>query len=68
MHASKKLPIHNFWTYLRCRWQIQVFFEQIKQTLQLSDFLVQIASAVRWQVWMALLGYVVLRSLACACN
>jgi hypothetical protein len=45
----------------RCRWQIEVFFKQIKQTLQLSDFLGQSANAVRWQVWMALLVYVLLR-------
>jgi hypothetical protein len=49
----------------RCRWQIEVFFKQLKQTLQLSDFLGQSANAVRWQVWMALLVYVVLRFLAC---
>lgn len=45
----------------RCRWRIEVFFKQIKQTLQLSDFLGQSANAVRWQVWMALLLYVLLR-------
>src|SRR5437667_12862291 len=45
----------------RCRWQIEVFFKQIKQTLQLGDFLGHNANAVRWQVWMALLVYVLLR-------
>jgi IS4 transposase len=50
----------------RCRWGIEVFFKQIKQTLQLSDFLGQSANAVRWQVWIALLVYVVLRFLAYA--
>jgi hypothetical protein len=45
----------------RCRWQIEVFFKQIKQTLQLADFLGNSANAVRWQVWMALLVYVLLR-------
>ena len=39
----------------RCRWQIEVFFKQIKQTLQLADFLGTSANAVRWQVWTALL-------------
>ncbi len=48
----------------RCRWQIEVFFKQIKQTLQLADFLGQSANAVRWQVWTALLVYVLLRFLA----
>lgn len=48
----------------RCRWQIEVFFKQIKQTLQLSDFLGNSANAVRWQLWTALLCYVLLRFLA----
>ena len=43
------------------RWQIEVFFKQIKQTLQLADFLGNSAAAVRWQVWTALLAYVLLR-------
>lgn len=45
----------------RCRWQIEAFFKQIKQTLQLADFLGHNANAVQWQVWMALLVYVLLR-------
>lgn len=45
----------------RCRWQIEVFFKQIKQTLQLADFLGHNANAVKWQLWMALLVYVLLR-------
>jgi len=48
----------------RCRWQIEAFFKQIKQTLQLADFLGQSANAVTWQVWMALLVYVLLRFIA----
>jgi len=38
-------------------WQIEVFSKQIKQTLQLADFLGTSANAVRWQVWTALLVY-----------
>ncbi len=45
----------------RCRWGIEVFFKQIKQTLQLADFLGHSENAVRWQVWMALLTYLLLR-------
>jgi hypothetical protein len=52
----------------RCRWQIEVFFKQIKQTLQLADFLGTSANAVRWQVWMALLTYLLLRYLAFLSN
>ncbi len=42
----------------RCLWQIEVFFKQIKQTLQLADFLGNCANAVSRQVWTALLVYV----------
>src|SRR5579863_6487946 len=52
----------------RCRGQIEVFFKQIKQTLQLADFLGHNANAVRWQVWMALLTYVLLRFCAWISN
>lgn len=48
----------------RCCWSIEALFKQIKQTLQLSDFLGHSASAVRWQIWTALLVYVLLRFLA----
>jgi hypothetical protein len=48
----------------RSRWQIEVFFKQIKQTLQLADFLGTSANAVRWQVWTALLVYLLLRYMA----
>ena len=45
----------------RCRWDIEVFFKQIKQTLQLTDFMGNSDNAVRWQVWTAFLVYVLLR-------
>jgi Transposase DDE domain len=48
----------------RCRWQIEVFFKQIKQSLQLCDFLGNSANAVRWQLWTALLLYVLMRFLS----
>ena len=45
----------------KSRWGIEVFFKQIKQTLQLADFLGHSENAMRWQVWMALLTYLLLR-------
>jgi hypothetical protein len=45
----------------RCRWSIEVFFKELKQTLQLADFLGHSANAVKWQVWTALLAYLLLR-------
>ena len=46
------------------RWAIEAFFKQVKQTLQLCDFLGHSKNAIQWQVWMALLVYVLLRYLA----
>jgi hypothetical protein len=48
----------------KARWSIEVFFKEIKQTLQLADFMVNNESAVRWQIWTALLTYVLLRFIA----
>lgn len=48
----------------RCRWQIEVFFKQLKQTAQLADFLGHSANAVKWQVWTALLVNLLMRFLA----
>ena len=48
----------------KSRWGIEAFFKQIKQTLQLCAFLGHSRNAIQWQVWMALLLYVLLRFLA----
>jgi hypothetical protein len=45
----------------RRRWDIEVFFKQVKQSLKLGSFLGHTANAVRWQVYTALLVYVLLR-------
>jgi hypothetical protein len=45
----------------QCRWGVEVFFKELKQTLQLADFLGNSENAVRWQVWTALLAYLLLR-------
>ncbi len=49
--------------YKAC-WAIEVFFKEIKQTLQLADFMGYSENAVRWQIWTALLTYVLLRFIA----
>ena len=48
----------------QARWGIEVFFKQIKQTLKVRDFLGHSKKAVRWQLWSALLLYVLLRNCA----
>lgn len=50
----------------KSRWEIEVFFKEIKQTLQLCDFLGHNKNAVLWQCWTALLLYLLLRFLAFA--
>jgi len=48
----------------RCRWDIEVFFKEIKQTIQLADFLGNSANAVQWQIWTGLLTHLLVRYLA----
>ena len=48
----------------KSRWSIEVFFKEIKQTLQLCDFLGHNKNAILWQIWTAPLLYVLLRFLA----
>lgn len=45
----------------RRRWDIEVFFKQVKQTLKLGSFLGTSLNAVRWQIWTALIAYVLVR-------
>jgi hypothetical protein len=35
------------------RWQVEVFFKQLKQTLKLCALIGYSANAIRWQVWTA---------------
>ena len=44
-----------------CRWEIELFFKQLKQTLRLCDFIGNSANAIRWEVWMALLAHLLVR-------
>jgi len=48
----------------RARWGIEVFFKELKQTLQLADFMCYNENAVRWQIWTGLLAYLLLRFIA----
>jgi len=45
----------------QARWGIEVLFKQIKQTLKVCDFLGHSKHAIRWQLWSALLVYILLR-------
>jgi hypothetical protein len=48
----------------RARWEIEVFFKEVKQTVQLVDFVGHNKNAVQWQIWLALLTHLLLRFLA----
>lgn len=43
------------------RWGIEVFFKQLKQTLRLSGFIGYSKNAIQWQVWAALLVWLLAR-------
>lgn len=47
----------------RARWTIELFFKELKQTLQLRDFVGTNEKAVKWQVWTGLLTHLLLRFL-----
>jgi hypothetical protein len=64
------LRIHSRWLgslrgavgeLYQARWGIDVFFKQIMQTLQVCDFLGHSKHAIRWQLWAALLLYILMR-------
>ncbi len=48
----------------RARWEIEVFFKEVKQTVQLVDFMGHNQNAVQWQIWLALLTHLLMRFLA----
>lgn len=45
----------------QARWGIEVFSKQIEQTLKICDLLGHNKEAIRWQIWSALLLYILLR-------
>ncbi len=47
----------------KARWNIEVFFKHIKQNLRIGDFLGHNRNAIEWQLWTALLTYLLLRYL-----
>ena len=45
----------------KARWQVELLFKELKQTLQLQDFFGENENAVRWQIWAALLTHLIMR-------
>ena len=48
----------------QARWEIELFFKQMKQTLKLCDLMSYSANGIRWQVWTALLVQLLMRYMA----
>ena len=48
----------------RCRWGIETFFKENKQTLQIRTFVGFSRNAIEWQIWSALLTYLLMRIMA----
>ena len=47
----------------KARWEIEVFFKELKQTLQFADFIGTNENAVKWQIWTGLLTHLLLHYL-----
>ena len=47
----------------KSRWTIEIFFKELKQTLQLTDFIGTNENAVKWQIWTGLLLHLILHYL-----
>ncbi len=45
------------------RWQVELFFKALKQTLKVKTFLGTSANAVRTQIWTALIAMLILKYL-----
>ncbi len=54
-------PAHEIADLYKQRWQIELFFKWIKQNLEIRHFLGTSENAVRTQVFVALIAYILLR-------
>jgi hypothetical protein len=48
----------------KARWEIEMFFKELKQTCKLCDLMSYSANGIRWEVWTALLVQLLMRYLA----
>ena len=54
-------PAHEIAALYKTRWQIELFFRWVKQTLKIRRFLGTSANAIRTQIAAALIAYLLLR-------
>jgi len=52
----------------RLRWQIETFFRWLKQTLKLRRFWSVCENGIKWQIWSALILYLLLKLLLLECQ
>jgi transposase len=57
------LPALTIALIYKARWQVELFFKALKQTLKIKTFVGTSANAVRTQVWTALIAMLVLKYL-----
>jgi len=61
---SMKLAASSICDLYKSGWAIEVLFKELKQCLQLCDFVGYNERAVKWQIWVAFITYIILRYLA----
>ena len=62
-YRSRKAAASTICELYRARWEIEVFFKELKQTLQLTDFIGTNENAVKWQICTGLLTHLLLHYL-----
>lgn len=58
------LPVEEISNIYRLRWQIEIFFKWLKQHMVIKKFYGTSPNAVYGQIWLALIGYCLLKSLS----
>jgi len=58
--STKVLFIESSELY-KARWAIEIFFKELKQNLQFTNFFGYNENALKWQVWTGLLTHLLLR-------
>jgi IS4 transposase len=52
------LPALTIAQLYKCRWQVELFFKWIKQNLRIKSFFRTTENAVKTQVWIAVIYYI----------
>ena len=55
------LPTQTICDLYKARWKVELFFRALKQYLKIKKFLGNSANAVKAQIWVALIGYLLIQ-------